>query len=186
MAHSQESWETAKAMFETGTSLTVIESTTGISKGQISKKSKKETWKKETLKDLASREVHTIIVQKEIEKEKETLTKVQRKHYDKLLLTEVQSMNLALNANHLLLEKIYDSIEDGTKDEKISVESGVQQIEPVRHNAADFNQFANAIQKTTDSLGITERHAPKTVIENTNAQQNNTEIVGYEVKTIEG
>ena len=173
MAHSQESWENAKAMFGTGQSLTVIESATGISKGQISKKSKKENWQKETLKNLAKREVHTIITQKEIQKEKETLSNVERKHYDTLLLTEIQSKNLALNANHLLLQKIYDSVDDGTRDEKVNAGDGIQQIEPIRHNANDFNSFAKAIQTTTDNLGITQRHAPKIDINNTNASQTN-------------
>lgn len=46
-----------------------------------------------------------------------------------------------------------------------------------------------AVQETIDkgavSLGVADRFAPKNEINNTNAQQNITEIVGYGVKTIE-
>lgn len=195
MAHSPESWLEAKSMFETGKSLTVIEEATGISRGQISKKSKKEGWEKETLKDLAKREVHTIITQKEIEKEKETLNATQRKHYDKVLIAEVQSQNLALNTNNLLLEKIHNNIESGTKQVSVKVKeyskdggsSESLEVVDIEHSSLDFEKLAKAIQTTTDNLGITQRHAPKIAIDNTNAQQNNTtnEIVGYEVKTIE-
>jgi len=182
MAHSDEIWETAKAMFEVGQSLTVIESTTGISKGQISKKSKKENWKKETLKDLATREVHTIIKQNEIEKEKETLNATQRKHYDKLLLTEVRSRNLALNANHELLIKIHSDIKDGTKLEKINAGDGVQHFETVAHGSSDHLTHAKAIQTITDNLGITQRHSNSQVTVNTqnNLQQNNNIEIEWE------
>jgi len=163
MAHSKESWLNAKSMFETGKSLSIIESETGISKGQVSKKSKQENWQKETLKDLAKREVHTIIKQKEIQKEKETLTIIERKHYDDVFLTEVQSANLALNANQELLLKIHDDIKNGMKVEKINVGDGIQQFEPVAHGSSDHVNHAKAIQTVTDSLGITERHAPRAV-----------------------
>lgn len=133
---------------------------------------KKYGVKKNEITDLAKSEVQSILIQNEIKTRKNELTRKERDIYDRVLLEEAQSKNLALNANHMLLEKIYNSLEDGTKDEKINVGAGVQQIEPVRHNATDFNQFASAIQKTTDNLGITDRHAPKIDINNTNAQQN--------------
>ncbi len=189
MAHSKDSWETAKAMFETGQSLSVIESATGISKGQLSKKSKKDNWQKETLKKLAKRELHTIIIQKEIEKEKETLNATQRKHYDKLILNEVQSQNLALNANHELLIKIHDDIKDGMKVEKINVGDGIQQFEPVAHGSSDHVNHAKAIQTVTDSLGITQRHSNQQINVNTqnNLQHNeiNTEIVQNTLKNFD-
>ena len=172
MAHSEESWLTAKSMFEAGKSLTDIEKTTGISKGQISKKSKKEEWQKETLKDLAKREVHTTIVQKEIEKEKETLSATQMKHYNEVLLTEMQSGNLALNANHLLLQEIHKDLERGTKETKVNMGEGMQRLEPMQFEPSDRVHQAKAIQTVTDSLGITDRHAPKQDI-SLNAQQNN-------------
>ncbi len=52
--------------------------------------------------------------------------------------------------------------------------------------ATDLNSLSKAMQTTTDTLGVSQRHAPKTEINNNNAQQNNhNEIVGYGVKTIE-
>lgn len=178
MAYSEISWVLAKSMFEAGKALSAIELETGISKGQISKKSKAENWEKETIKNLAKREVHTIIMQNEIEKEKETLNATQRKQYNEVLLTEIQSNNLALNANHLLLQKIYGNIESGKKQvvmkvKEYSKENGssesLDSIE-LDHDSSDFLNLAKAIQTTTDNLGITNRHA-----KNITAIQVNTE-----------
>lgn len=176
MAHSEESWLEAKSMFEAGMSLSDIEKDTGISKGQISKKSKREDWQKETLKHLAEREVHTIIKQKEIQKEKETLNSTQRKHYDAVFLTEVQSANLALNANHELLLKIHSDIKSGMKVEKINVGDGIQQFEPIAHGSSDHVNHAKAIQTISDNLGITSRHANSQINVQTNTQVNNNEL----------
>ena len=49
MAYSQEQWSEAKFLWELDKPLSYIVEKTGISKGQISKKSNKEQWKKETL-----------------------------------------------------------------------------------------------------------------------------------------
>ena len=177
MALSKEQKELIIALVKKGDLSNVkIAQQVGCSESAVRTTIKKNGTVKNEIKDLAKDEVQSIIIQNGIKTRKNELTSKERDMYDKVLITEAQSQNLALNANHLLLEKIYNSLEDGTKDEKVSVVSGMQNIEPVRHNATDFNQFANAIQKTTDSLGITQRHAPKTTIENTNAQQNNLVI----------
>ena len=177
MALSKEQKELIIALVKKGGLSNVqISKKVGCSESAVRTTIKKYGVVRNEITDLAKTEVQSILIQNEIKTRKNELTSKERDIYDRVLLEEAQSKNLALNANHLLLEKIYESLEDGTKDEKIQVGAGIQQIEPIRHNSTDFNQFASAIQKATDSLGITNRHAPKTEINNTNATQNNNSL----------
>lgn len=156
----------------------------GLSNVQISKKVgcsesavrttiKKNAVERNEITNLAKDEVQSIIIQNEIQKRKNELNSVEKTIYDAVLLTEVQSKNLALNANHLLLQEIHKDLLRGTKETKVNSGDGVQTIEPIQFEPSDRVHQAKAIQTVTDSLGITDRHAPKTVIENTNAQQTN-------------
>lgn len=52
-------------------------------------------------------------------------------------------------------------------------------------NATDLNALSKAMQTTTDTIGISQRHAPKVEVNNQNNQQTKVDIVGYGVKTIE-
>ena len=122
------------------------------------------------LSALADLEKDNIIMGKAIEKKKSALSPHLKSAYDELLLTKLQAENLALNVNNALLMKLYDMIEDGTKDEKLNVGDGMQSIEPIRYAPSDMAHIAKAAQIATDSLGITERHA-KTQI----GIQNNTD-----------
>jgi len=86
MAHNQDIWDKAKALFELGEPLSKIVLETGISKGQISKKSKSELWQKETMKQLVSSEVQNIIMAKGIRKQKETLNETEREVYNEAFI----------------------------------------------------------------------------------------------------
>jgi len=127
---------------------------------------------KSSLSSLAKAEIENIIIGNEIEEKKSSLSPHQKSAYSEVLITEAQSKNLSMNANHLLLEKIYEDIEDGTKDTKVNVGEGVQNIKPIRYEPSDRVHQAKAIQVITDSLGITDRFAPKQDIQ-VNQQQNN-------------
>lgn len=186
MALSKEKISLAIALLKKGgMSNIAISKKVGCSESAIRTIAKKHGVKKNEITSLAKEEVDTIIKQNEIKTRKNELSELEKTIYDEVLITEVQSRNLSLNANHLLLQKIYLAIEDGTKLEKINVGDGVQNFEPVGHGSGDHLNYAKAIQAVTDNLGITSRHAPKIEVNNQNNQQTNVDIVGYGVKTIE-
>jgi len=66
-------WTKAKMMFEFGSSLSEIQKETGISKGSVSKKAKKDGWEKAEKATLVNDEVQNIIKQNEIATQKATL-----------------------------------------------------------------------------------------------------------------
>ena len=72
MAYSQEQWSEAKFLWELDKPLSYIVEKTGISKGQISKKSNKEQWKKETEGNTLKSEIKAFEKEKETFKQKET------------------------------------------------------------------------------------------------------------------
>lgn len=157
-----------------GLSNVAISKEVGCSESAVRTTIKKNNVIKNEIADLAKDEVQSIIMQDEIKTRKNELTNKERDMYDKVLITEIQSQNLALNANHLLLKKIHENIDNGKKLEKINVGDGVQHFEEVEHGSSDFVNHAKAIQTVTDSLGITKRHANQLINVNTqtNVQQN--------------
>ena len=52
-------------------------------------------------------------------------------------------------------------------------------------DTSDIKEVIESTDKASITLGLNQRHAPRTEIQNTNATQVNTEIVGYGVKKIE-
>ena len=160
----------------------------GCSESAVRTTIKKYDVKKNEITDLAKDEVQSIIIQDEIKKRKNELNEVEKTIYDKVLITEVQSQNLALNTNNLLLEKIHNNIESGTKQVSVKVKeyskdggsSESLEVVDIEHSSLDFEKLAKAIQTTTDNLGITQRHAPKIAIDNTNAQDNSQKVIKVE------
>jgi len=94
MAHSQESWDNAKALFMKGDSLSVISKETGISRGQIGKKANKEGWGKETITTLAKAEIENTIIGNEIKRQKETLNDTERDTYNNVFISLSSHLNL--------------------------------------------------------------------------------------------
>ena len=182
MALSKEKIELIIALVKKGgLSNVAISKEVGCSESAVRTTIKNHDVKKNEITDLAKEEVQSIIIQDEIKKRKNELNEVEKTIYDEVLLTEVQSHNLALNTNHLLLQKINNNIESGKKQvvmkvKEYSKENGssesLDSID-IEHDSSDFLNLAKAIQTTTDNLGITQRHAPKQDINV--AQQNNTE-----------
>ena len=91
---------------------------------------------------------------------------------------EVNAVQLIVNKQLTREELIYGNAEKLAK--KLNTMS--DQID----TPSDLKTLSEANDKLAVTLKVAERHAPKISIDNTNAQQNNNnEIVGYEVKTIE-
>ena len=187
MAYSQEQWKEAKFLWQLDKPLSYIVEKTGISKGQISKKSKAEDWKKET----KGNELKPLI--KGYDKEKETLERKGNDIVSKLCTMEdfeitildkviqdetgIKSLlfstaNLSLIRKNQILTKNtktvlskVDYFEDGKK-----IKSEMEEMEiPLSPN--DFKTLDEGIDKNAVTLELAPRHAT-TNINNTNAQQN--------------
>ena len=148
-------WDKARLLFEHGKPLNEIAKETGINKSTISKKSKSESWDKFNEKStLVLSEVDTIVKQNEINQQKSTLNQQELNFHNIEVANKLRRSNLVFGNAEKLASKI----------DKLSDE--VDEPQDIRH-------LVEANHKIGQSLGVIEQFAPKTVIENTNAQQNN-------------
>lgn len=170
-----------------GMSNRAIAKEVGCSESAVRTWIKKTGAEKNALKDLATREIENIINGVEIKNAKNALSDAEKNAYTELLLEEAQNKNLVMNASQLLITKVIDKLNDGTKLEKVAVGNGIQQLETVGLGSSDYKNYADTIDKASVTMGVNERHAPK---QNINlAQQNigeqNNEIIGYEVTKLD-
>ena len=98
---------------------------------------------------------------------------------------EIYNKGLVTNASQLNLIRTTQYLANNKKLEKISVGDGIQQFEEVGLGADDFKQCQEAIDKASITLKVNERHAPKTDIALTNAQQNNEQTIIQIVRDVE-
>ncbi len=89
---------------------------------------------------------------------------------------EVFNNGLISNATQLNLVQMTKHLSENKKLEKVSVGNGVQNLEEVGLGSNDYLNIQNAIDKAAITLRVADRHAPKTEINNTNANQVNTDI----------
>lgn len=142
-------WDKARLLFELDKPFSFIEKETGINKGTISKRSKKEAWE---------RGKATAVAQKasEVEEYKSTLTQQQL---------------------HFFNEEVIQRTEFAKKLSEFSekVMNKAEELISVTQNGNDFKAIVDGVDKHSVTVGFNERHAPKaeTTINNTNAQQNN-------------
>ena len=85
---------------------------------------------------------------------------------------EVFNMGLVTNASQLNLVQMTKHLNENKKLEKIGVGAGIQSMEEVGLGSSDYLNIQNAIDKAAITLKVADRHAPKTIIENSNNQQN--------------
>lgn len=86
---------------------------------------------------------------------------------------EVYNKSLITNATQLNLVRTMEYLSKNKKLEKRSAGDGVQVFEEVGLGSSDFKECQDAIDKASITLGVNQRHS-NTVINNANAQQNNT------------
>ena len=204
MAFSKDQWARAEALYKLGYSLGDIEKDCGISKGQISKKSKAKDWKKETQQAELKSDIVGFDKKKEtLDKEKETImqrlatlsdfeiTVLQEKMEDEgagLAKSLVfNTATLALIRNNEILTKNSKTVM--LKVQQFSAEGQRigEDFEPyeVPLSPSDVKDCIDSTDKASITLKVNDRFAPKIEVNNNNGQQNNTEIVGDKVKTIE-
>ena len=193
MAYTKEQWNEAKFLWELDKPLSYIVEKTGISKGQISKKSNKEQWKKETEGNTLNTEIRELDKIKETIKQKETdlINRVSKlEDYQITILDEMiqdetgiksllfSTANLSLIRKNQMLTKNTKTIitkEDYYEDGKKIMTKEVEMEVPL--SPTDLKTIDEGIDKNAVSLEIAPRHSNSQVnIQNTNATQNNIEI----------
>ena len=191
MAISQELWNEAKFLCELDKPLSYIVEKTGISKGQISKKSNKEQWKKETEGNALKSEIKAFEKEKETIKQKETdlvkrvsnLEEYQITILDDLIQEELGNKSLLFSTANLSLIRKNQILTKNTKQviayETIYSDTGKPiSKKPVAVDVElepnDLKTIDDGIDKNAISLELAQRHSNSQVqINNSNAQQTN-------------
>jgi predicted DNA-binding protein YlxM (UPF0122 family) len=168
MAYSESQWEKAREYFEAGLSLTEISDRIGISKPQISKKSKAELWEKgNEKKHLVSQAVEVAIGK---EKLKETALIV----HDELVNEQIRRQGLVFGATEKLIKRANRMLDSNQTIEKVSVGDGVQSFEPRELNTTDLKNLSDTIDKASVTLNVNPRHSTQQI--NVNTQNNQVQV----------
>lgn len=194
MAYTKQQWNEAKFLWELDKPLSFIVEKTGISKAQISKKSTKEQWKKETEGNTLNTEIRELDKQKETIKQKEIelvnrvskLEDYQITILDNLIQDETgiksllfSTANLSLiRKNQLLTKNSKQVVEFETiySDEGKPI-SKTPVVIDIELSPTDLKTIDEGIDKNAVSLEIAPRHSNSQVnIQNTNAVQTNNNI----------
>ncbi len=191
MAYSQEQWSEAKFLWELDKPLSYIVEKTGISKGQISKKSNKEQWKKETEGSALKSEIKAFEKEKETIKQKETdlvkrvsnLEEYQITILDDLIQEELGNKSLLFSTANLSLIRKNQLLTKNTKQviayETIYSDTGKPiSKKPVAVDVElepnDLKTLDDGIDKNAISLELAQRHSNSQVnISNNNLSQTN-------------
>ena len=191
MAYSKEQWSEAKFLWELDKPLSYIVEKTGISKGQISKKSNKEQWKKETEGNTLKSEIKAFEKEKETIKQKETdlvkrvsnLEEYQITILDDLIQEELGNKSLLFSTANLSLIRKNQILTKNTKQviayETIYSDTGKPiSKKPVAVDVElepnDLKTIDDVIDKNAISLELAQRHSNSQVqINNSNNQQTN-------------
>jgi len=190
MAIKKELWDKAKFYFELGDSLGDIRLKTGIDRTTISKKAKKEGWIKQKNQQLKSDIVEFDEENSTLVEKKSTLVEkvaqlsdfeitmldniIENEEGSKSLIFSTQS--LALIRNNQLLTKNKKTVMLKVAQYGAEGQRSGEDYEPyeVDLSPSDIKECIESTDKASITLGVSQRHAPKIEVNNTNAQQNLT------------
>ena len=176
MAYSPEQWERAKAYYEAGThSLSEIQEIIGISKSKLSEKAKKEQWERGRNSDYI--EAKVLIAQKKGNEKRNALEILDNIADEQIRNKKLINSNAELLASHI--PRVLKSLISIEKDEN------GKEKELYAVDAKTIRELAEANDKLSITLKVNERHAPKTDIALTNAQQNNEQTIIQIVRDVE-
>lgn len=193
MAYTKQQWDEAKFLWELDKPLSYIVEKTGISKAQISKKSNKEQWKKETEGNALNTEIRELDKQKETIKQKEIelvnrvskLEDYQITILDNLIQDETGIKSLLFSTANLSLIRKNQMLTKNTKQvvdyETIYSEDGKPISKSpitldIELNPLDLKAIDEGIDKNAITLEIAKRHANAPTINNANLQQTNEKV----------
>ena len=185
---SKEQWEELKADYVTGAyTLEILSKKYGIAKGSISKKAKKENWKKVDTKVTAE-----LVEIEKGNKRKQKLIKETKKEIDidpqkfERAISEIVDYQEYIYSLQLqATEKIKETLTDGVVEEVASVSGALGEIKVVerRLNPREIKSLVDAIDKAGQTLGVVPRFNQQVNIQNNQNVENKTLKVEFvEVK----
>ena len=176
---SKDKWDSLKADYVTGVyTLELLAKKYGISKGSISKKAKREDWKKINIKttaELVELEKGNKRKQKLL-KETKKETKVNINKLDKSIseITDYQTYIHSLQT--MATEKVKETLEDGKVQEIATVSGEMGEIRVVERklNPRELKSLVEAIDKAGQTLGVVPRFNQQVNIQNNQTVENKT------------
>ena len=185
---SKEQWEELKADYVTGAyTLELLAKKYGIAKSSISKKIKKENWKKIDTKITAE-----LVEIEKGNKRKQELIKETKKEIDidpqkfERAISEIVDYQEYIYSLQLqATEKIKETLTDGVVEEVASVSGALGEIKVVerRLNPREIKSLVDAIDKAGQTLGVVPRFNQQVNIQNNQNVENKTLKVEFvEVK----
>ncbi len=176
---SKEQWENLKADYVTGAyTLELLAKKYGVTKGTISKRIKKEGWKKVDLEvtaelvELEKGNKRKLELIKETKKE----TKVDEKKFERAI-SEIADYQEYIHSLQLLAtEKIKETLKDGKVEEIASISGEMGEIRVVerRLNPRELKSLVDAIDKAGQTLGVVPRFSQQVNIQNNQTIENKT------------
>jgi len=187
---SKEQWEELKADYVTGAyTLEMLAKKYGVNKAAISRRAKKEEWKKIDLKDTAEL-VEMEKVNKSQQKKVNTITKstnVSPKKF-KRAISEIADVQEYIHSLQIIAaEKVKETLEDGKVEEIATVSGEMGEIRVVERklNPRELKSLVDAIDKAGQTLGVVPRFNSQVNIQNNQTVENKTikvEIIEPESK----
>ena len=185
---SKEQWEELKADYVTGAyTLEMLSKKYGIAKGSISKKAKKENWKKVDTKVTAE----LVEIEKgnkrkqELIKETKKETNIDPQKFERAISEIVDYQEYIYSLQIQATEKIKETLTDGVVEEVASVSGALGEIKVVERklNPREIKSLVEAIDKAGQTLGVVPRFNQQVNIQNNQSVENKTLKVEFvEVK----
>ncbi len=180
MPKKQINWEKIKALYESGLPLAEIERRTGINRGSISRKAKKQQWQHGKNADY--------IVAKSVVAEKKATVKATELHYlDDVADEYIRNKKIINDLTLQAMQKVKETLEDG-KVQEIAVvngENGNIDVVERKLNPRELKNLVDAIDKAGQTLGVVPRFNSQVNIQNNQTVENKTikvEIIEPESK----
>ena len=176
---SKETWERLKADYVTGAyTLELLAKKYGIAKGTISKRAKKENWKKISLErtaELVEIEKGNKRKQKLV-KETKKETKVKEEYFEEAIKEISDVKDYIQNLTLLATEKVKETLEDGKVEEIATVSGEMGEIRVVERklNPRELKSLVDAIDKAGQTFGVVPRFSQQVNIQNNQTIENKT------------
>jgi len=176
---SKETWEKLKADYVTGAyTLELLAKKYGVAKGSISKRAKKEKWKKiplETTAELVELEKGNKRKQ-ELIKETKKETKVKEDFFENAIKEIADVKEYIYSLQLMAAEKVKETLEDGKVEEIATVSGEMGEIRVVERklNPRELKSLVDAIDKAGQTLGVVPRFSQQVNIQNNQTIENKT------------
>lgn len=176
---SKEQWERLKADYVTGAyTLEMLAKKYGVSKGAISQRAKRESWRQLDIKETAEFvEIEKINKTKQTKlKEKSRLVSVDENKLERAI-SEIANYQEYIHSLQLMAaQKLKETLVDGKVEEiaTINGEAGRVEIVERKLNPRELKNLVEAIDKAAQTLGVVPRFSQQVNIQNNQTMENKT------------